>query len=321
MSNGLTASVNSLSIAASKPSILYAGTQAGVFVSANSAVSWTSAGLAQDDILQVQADPTKAGIAYAVAIVSSDAFVAKLNSTGGQLIYSTYLGGTGTYARGVAAASNGDAVVTGFAGSPNFPTTPGAFQALGNGGGDAFLTRITAAAAPCSYSATPSSYFSYPAGGPANFSVVSPSGCKWTPTPSAPWITVTSHGGPGVGPLTIGIAANTGAARTGTIAVGSAAIGISQPAAGCSYALSTSNLDFPQAGGTQSLNVTAGTGCQWIVTGLPFWLTAPTGASGTGSETVTLQAASSPFNYRAASVTIANNAVLAIQYSADALSH
>jgi hypothetical protein len=321
MSNGLTASVNSLSIAASKPSILYAGTQAGVFVSANSAVSWTSAGLAQDDILQVQADPTKPGIAYAVASVAPDAFVAKLNSTGESLIYSTYLGGTGTYARGVAVASNGDAVVTGFAGSPNFPTTPGAFQALGNGGGDAFLTRITAAATPCSYSAAPSSYFSYPAGGPANFSVVSPSGCKWTPTPSAPWITVTSHGGPGVGPLTIGIAANTGAARTGTIAVGSAAIGISQPAAGCSYALSTSNLDFPQAGGTQSLNVTAGTGCQWIVTGLPFWLTAPTGASGTGSETVTLQAASSPFNYRAASVTIANNAVLAIQYSADALSH
>ena len=57
------------------------------------------------------------------------AFVAEFNPTGTGLIYSTYLGGSYTdQAYAVAVDSSGSAYVTGSAQSPDFPTTPGAYQ-------------------------------------------------------------------------------------------------------------------------------------------------------------------------------------------------
>ena len=57
-------------------------------------------------------------------------FVTKLNPAGtAPLIYSTYLGGsTSDIATGIAVDTAGIAYVTGYTGSTNFPTTPGAFQ-------------------------------------------------------------------------------------------------------------------------------------------------------------------------------------------------
>jgi hypothetical protein len=53
----------------------------------------------------------------------SDAFVAKLNPAGSALLYSTYLGGSGNdYGEGVALDVAGNAYVTGWTGSANFPT-------------------------------------------------------------------------------------------------------------------------------------------------------------------------------------------------------
>jgi hypothetical protein len=79
----------------------------------------------------------------------ADAFVAKLNASGSGLIYSTYLGGGGRdFATAVAVDSIGNAYVTGsIYSSPDFPTTPGAFQVTYGGGtgflgGDAFVTKL-----------------------------------------------------------------------------------------------------------------------------------------------------------------------------------
>jgi hypothetical protein len=75
-----------------------------------------------------------------------DAFVTKLNPTGSGLVYSTYLGGSADDgANGVAIDAAGQAYVTGFTQSPNFPTTPGAFDTTLNGGSDAFVTKLNAA--------------------------------------------------------------------------------------------------------------------------------------------------------------------------------
>jgi uncharacterized protein (TIGR03437 family) len=61
--------------------------------------------------------------------------VAKLNAAGSALVYATYLGGSGSVTsgvggiiRGIAVDASGVAYVTGNSASPNFPTTPGAFQ-------------------------------------------------------------------------------------------------------------------------------------------------------------------------------------------------
>jgi len=70
----------------------------------------------------------------AAAVLTDDAFVTALNPTGTALVYSTYLGGSGNAAKhgdavlGIAVDSTGAAYVTGFARSPDFPTTTGAYQ-------------------------------------------------------------------------------------------------------------------------------------------------------------------------------------------------
>ena len=328
-SAGLPASVTSLAIAASSGSVLYAGTPSGVFRSKNSAASWSHVGPGRNQITALAVDPTSAGEVYAAAPVYYDAFVAKINPAGSELVYSTFLGGTySDSAYGIALDSGGDVFVAGATQSPDFPTTSGAFQpATGLPRYSAFVTKIAQPTPACSYSASPSALFLYAGGGLANFSVVSPARCAWTPVPSAPWITVASGAGPGVAPLAISVAANTGVARTATIAIGNTSIAITQAAGGCTYLLSANSLTFPQTGGPQSLNVTAGAGCQWVVTGLPLWLTIASGASGTGDGTVTLQAAPNLFSMVRPSISpltinVANNSVTVSQSGTSAaLSH
>ncbi|MGD0302075.1 MAG: SBBP repeat-containing protein, partial [Bryobacteraceae bacterium] len=71
-----------------------------------------------------------------------DAFVSKI-SAAGVLVYSTYLGGSGTdHAAAISVDSSGNAYITGGTFSTNFPTaTP--FQAANAGGEDAFVTKLS----------------------------------------------------------------------------------------------------------------------------------------------------------------------------------
>ena len=58
-----------------------------------------------------------------------DAFVIKLNPTGSELAYGTFLGGSDSdYGYGIVVDGAGSAYVTGYTFSSNFPTTPGAFD-------------------------------------------------------------------------------------------------------------------------------------------------------------------------------------------------
>jgi hypothetical protein len=92
--------------------------------------------------------PTKNGF-QATNGGGRDAFVAELNATGSALVYSTYLGGSGSerftsgaQSGGVALDRAGNAYVTGYTESTNFPVTPGAFRVTLAGYGDAFVTKI-----------------------------------------------------------------------------------------------------------------------------------------------------------------------------------
>ncbi len=78
---------------------------------------------------------------------TQDVFVAKINSAGSALVYSTYLGGIeDDIGLGIAVDSTGSAHVTGYTFSFDFPTTPGAFQTVCSGpcyrDADAFVTKI-----------------------------------------------------------------------------------------------------------------------------------------------------------------------------------
>lgn len=69
------------------------------------------------------------------AVPSGDGFVTKLNASGTELVYSTFLGGGGDdIASGIAVDSAGNAFVAGTTDSPNFPILGGAIQVIGGGG-------------------------------------------------------------------------------------------------------------------------------------------------------------------------------------------
>ena len=88
-----------------------------------------------------------------------DAFVAKLNSAGSGLDYSTYVGGVKQdVGLAIALDSAGNFYVAGFTFSDNFPVTHGAFQTICNGGnscssyGDAFVTKLNPTGSSLAYS-------------------------------------------------------------------------------------------------------------------------------------------------------------------------
>jgi hypothetical protein len=85
-----------------------------------------------------------------------DAFVARINSDGSALLYSTYLGGSADESTpapwnsyrdlGIAVDSAGSAYLTGSTWSSDFYTTPGVFQSFSKGGADAFVVKIASGA-------------------------------------------------------------------------------------------------------------------------------------------------------------------------------
>jgi len=71
-----------------------------------------------------------------------DAFVVKLNPSGSTLAYATFLGGDGwEEGSGIAVDASGAAYVTGGTGSPDFPTTSGAYDRTFENG-DAFVVKL-----------------------------------------------------------------------------------------------------------------------------------------------------------------------------------
>src|SRR4029079_8288292 len=89
----------------------------------------------------------------------TDAFVTRVDPTGSTLVYSTFLGGTtgsvggaaapddlifGDHGEDLAVGPGGQAFVTGFTDSPDFPTTQVAFDRTYGGRLDAFVAELNA---------------------------------------------------------------------------------------------------------------------------------------------------------------------------------
>jgi hypothetical protein len=89
---------------------------------------------------------------------SQDVFVAKLNSAGSTLSYSTYLGSSDNESGFAIALDNtGNAYVTGFTSSNNFPTAS-PMQSVSGGQGDAFVLRLSESSSSVTVQFNSSSY-------------------------------------------------------------------------------------------------------------------------------------------------------------------
>jgi uncharacterized protein (TIGR03437 family) len=89
---------------------------------------------------------------------------------------------------------------------------------------------VIQAGVSCSYALNPGSAAAGPSGGAASFAVTSPTGCGWTATSNATWLTVTAGGlGSGTGTVSYSVAANSGAqSRAGTITAGNSSLAVTQ---------------------------------------------------------------------------------------------
>ncbi len=107
--------------------------------------------------LQPYSFPTTEGVLqynFAGGVPWGDAFVTKINESGSALIYSTYLGGSqDDYGAGIALDASGNAYITGWTDSTDFPTTSGAFQTSPNcSAGCAFVSKLDALGSTLLYS-------------------------------------------------------------------------------------------------------------------------------------------------------------------------
>lgn len=96
---------------------------------------------------------TSAAAQRAYAGGGRDAFVAKLNPAGTAIVYLTYLGGNDSdYGYGIAVDPAGNAYITGYTNSSNFPTSRGAFQTTFRGTATAFVTKLDPSGSTLVYS-------------------------------------------------------------------------------------------------------------------------------------------------------------------------
>ena len=167
-------------------------------------------------------------------------------------------------------------------------------------------THTVTQAAACIVSINPTSQNIVAGGGAGTqIAVTTAAGCAWTATTAHGWITITSGAsGSGNGAVAFTAAANTGAPRTGTIAIGGQTHTVTQ-AGGCAIALNPTSQTVGAAGGAGTqIAVTAGSGCAWTATTGDTWISIPSGAGGSGNGTVDFTAAANTGPQRVGTITI-----------------
>ncbi|NOT58740.1 MAG: hypothetical protein HOP19_00790, partial [Acidobacteria bacterium] len=98
-----------------------------------------------------------------------------------------------------------------------------------------------------------------------------PQGCVFTATSNADWLVISGKTGSAVN---YNIAANTGAARTGTLMIGDKTYTVNQAAAavGCSAYYTPTSHNASYAGGSYSVTVSSGNDCRWTATTATPWI-------------------------------------------------
>jgi len=168
---------------------------------------------------------------------------------------------------------------------------------------------------PCSYSISPTSQSFPDGGGAGSISVTSPSGCSWTTSESASWITIMSgSSGSGNGTVTYSVSSNTSeSSRTGTITIAGQQFNVIQEAAGCTYNISPNSGSFDASGGILQISVDANlSSCGWTTSDDISWLSLAPG-NGIGDKTITLTVGANPGEQRTGTITIAGQQFNVIQ--------
>ena len=132
--------------------------------------------------------------------------------------------------------------------------------------------------------------------------------CAWSASVEGGWLSIRSGAsGQGEGTVEFAAAVNPDPqVRTGALVVNGSKTSITQSAAECVITLATPSADFPQAGGTQRIDVLASSAlCSWTATSNASWITITSATTGRGSGPVTISVAATTGPPRSGSLTIA----------------
>jgi hypothetical protein len=174
--------------------------------------------------------------------------------------------------------------------------------------------------AACAYQIDPNSQSIGATGGAGTqVHVSTTSGCAWTATSNAPWITVTSGAsGSGNGNVNFNVAPNTGSStRTGTLTIAGRTFTVSQDRLVCTFDLSRDSREFKKDGGNSSVDVETTAGCAWTATSQASWITITSGQSGVGDGTVRFTVARNEGNERTGTLIIAGRTFTVTQEKDD----
>ena len=169
----------------------------------------------------------------------------------------------------------------------------------------------------CIYSISANSQKFDSTGGSGNVSVtpISATGCTWTATSNAPWITVNSTNST---TANYSVAANnSGAARVGSMTIAGRTFEVTQ---GCN-SISTTSVSVPSSGGASAVNVNVPVGgCPWTAISNVPWIQIVSGSSGSTSGTVNLNVEiTNSTSLRTGTLTIAGQTVTVTQAGATQL--
>src|SRR5437667_8572292 len=132
-------------------------------------------------------------------------------------------------------------------------------------------------------------------GGTVTVNVQSGGTCGWTAASQTEWIAVSAgSSGTGNGSVTLNVAANGGAARTGKVLVAGETITLTQaqapaspsaptptpPGPSCDPSLTPASQAFAAEGGTGTVSVVISEGCAWTAATGADWMALVSGASG-----------------------------------------
>lgn len=206
------------------------------------------------------------------------------------------------------------------------PLTPGVVyearvRAEGPGGsGESTVSNTFSFPVVCAPTIAPASLSVAATGGTGSIAVTAATGCAWTATSNAAWISITS-GASGTGPGSVGFSASANtslSARTGTITVAGQTFTVTQSGAACTFTIAPASASFSSPATSGNVAVTASNAsCTWSATSNSAWLSLTSGASGTGNGTAVYSvAANTGLNSRNGTLTVAGQTFTVTQAGA-----
>jgi len=151
--------------------------------------------------------------------------------------------------------------------------------------GETFVVQQEAGA--CTFSIKPGHYNAGRGPDQIVIEVTAQSGCEWTSSTNADWVTIQGGNGSGSGTVRLLIPANTGAPRSATVIIAGQTFTLNQEGP-CTYGIKPRSYNAGRGPDNILIAVTTDPGCSWRADSTVSWVSVAEGRSGTGSGTVRL---------------------------------